>query len=237
MRDDSISTKLTKIIRDNLPDGVEGKLKKSFSSKSLRKGGISELAAHKDITMFDSIARTGHSLGNSQDHYCDRMHPFSGLAAGMALSGWSDIDGKMILPPRLSCLGSLSMVDAVRMMLHVFVVSLPEFKPNGVLFPLLLQITACLIMYYPHNVSNYGTQHILIVTIRNAAIRSQIRDANCSSPKKTLMYWAKKIKVDFEQQNHHLKTVSNESELIPALNSMNRMFGKLQKTMTTLVDR
>ena len=67
MRDKSIAKSLTKIIRDNLPENTTAKLKKSFSSRSVRKGGISELSMHPQIGHFKPLVRSGPSAGSAQD--------------------------------------------------------------------------------------------------------------------------------------------------------------------------
>jgi len=55
-RDDIITRNLTKTIRDYLPVEVPDKLRKSYPSKSLRKGGMTELALHRDIGFSKSVA-------------------------------------------------------------------------------------------------------------------------------------------------------------------------------------
>ena len=66
LRNNSITSSLTRTIRDNLPGGICNEVKNYFSSKSLRKGGVSELAFHPEIGVYESAGRTGHHVGSNQ---------------------------------------------------------------------------------------------------------------------------------------------------------------------------
>ena len=63
LRDTTIATNLTRTIRENLPQKTPEKVKKSFTSRLMRKGGIGELAMNPDIDHHASIVRSGHASG------------------------------------------------------------------------------------------------------------------------------------------------------------------------------
>ena len=169
LRDNTITKNITKCIQENLPSGTTKKLLRSFSSKLIRKGGISELAAHRDIGFFDSVAQSGHSAGAGQDYYIDRSNIATALPGGLALNSWNDVKGSAF-PPRSSCLGLDGSTHAENMLSKIFVISHEDFHPHGVLCPILRCCLASLLMYFPITEKELGTQHILVVTIRNAAI-------------------------------------------------------------------
>ena len=98
LRDKSISKMLTNVIRDNLPESTPPKLKSSFLSKSVQKGGIGELSMHLDISFFESVVQSGHSLGSNQDHYVDWCNFALAYAGGLAISEWDVVHGK-VHPP------------------------------------------------------------------------------------------------------------------------------------------
>jgi hypothetical protein len=75
---------MTSIIRENLPEGCPDKITKSLSIKSSRQGGITELALHRGMTVFDACARSGHSTGVNLESYIDKNNIARGLRASRA---------------------------------------------------------------------------------------------------------------------------------------------------------
>ena len=67
LRENLIMSSRTRTICDNLPGGIHNGVKNLFSSKSLRKGGLSELAFHPEIDVYDSAGHTGCHVGSNQE--------------------------------------------------------------------------------------------------------------------------------------------------------------------------
>ena len=234
LRDNTITKNLNKCIRENLPSGTTEKIKRSFSSRSIRKGGINELSQHREIGFFDSIARSGHSAGTAQEVYIDRTSIVAALPGGLALNGWDDVRG-IAHPPRLSCIGEEGSKQAENMLSKVFVISHDDFLPNGVLRPILRSCLASLIMYYPLTEKELGIQHILVVSIRNAAHLAAIKETNSSSPYQVLLLWSNIIAEDFKCQNRSVKDIDSSEEILPTLNTMCSMMNSIQGKMTEIM--
>ena len=132
IRDNTIAKNLTNLIRDNLPATTPDKIKRGFTSRSIWKGGISELAMNRDVNQYSANVRSGHSLGTNQELYIDWKSIALSLPGGMALNDWDDVNGRPY-PPWLSCLGELSREHVERMIEKLYAISHPDFLPNGLL--------------------------------------------------------------------------------------------------------
>lgn len=83
---------LTEYSRSSLPVALNGKVKKSFSSRSMvRQVGISELLqAHPQIGIFESCNRSGHTNGTTQDSYFSKHTVANSLPGARVLAGWNE---------------------------------------------------------------------------------------------------------------------------------------------------
>ena len=79
-KNETVTKKITSIIRSNLPRGTPDELKNDVSAKSLRIGSVSHLTVHRDLNnMTDVTGRSGHSTGTSVDSYADERNMFRAL--------------------------------------------------------------------------------------------------------------------------------------------------------------
>ena len=78
---------------------------------------------------------------------------------------WSDVFGDA-LPPRLSCLKSTQQKIVDVMMNHIFVISHPDFFPDGPLCPVLRTSFVSLLMYYRNTEKDLGIDSDLCKHIR-----------------------------------------------------------------------
>ncbi|KAG7345613.1 hypothetical protein IV203_033144 [Nitzschia inconspicua] len=102
----STSRKLTAAIRSTISGPPD--VKNRYSARSLRYGAITELALHRELSVFAGCARSGHSTGTTVDDYIDDNNPAYGLQAGMARCGYQDLASNLkakIEVPRLEALG------------------------------------------------------------------------------------------------------------------------------------
>ena len=104
MRDNNVSRYITRIIRDNDRKDVPKYVVTLLSSRSLRKGGVAELAAHPIIRYSEEHARTGHSTGTNLDTYMENIGIALSKAGGMALNKYKDVHAN-VNPPSFSVLG------------------------------------------------------------------------------------------------------------------------------------
>lgn len=85
IRDDYVADKITAVVRDNIPANVPEAVRKLHSSKSLRKGAITEVSLHPEMNVFSTCARTGHSTKANLDSYLDPMNLTRGLPAAQVM--------------------------------------------------------------------------------------------------------------------------------------------------------
>jgi hypothetical protein len=85
IRDDYVADKITAVVRDNIPANVPEAVQKLHSSKSLRKGAITEVSLHPEMNVFSTCARTGHSTKANLDSYLDPMNLTRGLPAAQVM--------------------------------------------------------------------------------------------------------------------------------------------------------
>jgi hypothetical protein len=204
IKDPSVAKKLTQIIRDSLPIGVPQSIKDSLTVKSLRKASITTLAAHGDISIFDSAGRSGHSTGTTQDSYIDRNCTAIGLRGGRVLAG-SATCRKDVQPPRMEWLGIEAVPHVARFIKALFVVSLEDFFPDGALYGVLGIVTAALVMHHKQLSQDFaGSQYVIVDLMVKAAREASIVDTRCSTPTDpagVLEYWSDVIDENFKKQN------------------------------------
>ena len=201
--DAAVARKLTLTIRENLPNGVPQPIKDSITVKSLRKATITTLAAHADISIFDSAGRSGHSTGTTQDSYIDRNCVALGLRGGRVLAG-SASSRKDVCPPRMEWLGVEAVPHVNQFIDSLFIVSLEDFYPNGALYGVLRIVTAALVMYHKKLSQDFaGTQHVIVDKMVQAARAANIADIRCAStdPAAVLDYWSDVIAGTFNERN------------------------------------
>lgn len=81
-----------------------------------------------------------------------------------------------LFPPRLESLGPRAQVHVEKLIKFLFVISIPDFFPEGHLRPVLRTGTASLIMYYVRMRNECGSENVVVDKIRNSAINAKIRD-------------------------------------------------------------
>jgi hypothetical protein len=235
LNDAGVTKKLTSIIRANLPDGCPADIVSSYSSKSARRGAITELCSHRNIQALDACGRSGHATGTSLDSYLDKTYILRGLRGGKALCKFKDIDAD-IKVPRLECLGAHT-ADAVRDLIReMFVVSVIAFLPAGSLHVVLRTCAASLIMYHRSVTKEFGDQNAVVSALRNAARKAEIKDLifpNHSS-ESILDKWSDIIQKDFEARNPEIaQATPNFAEMAAVMNQQSHA---LQQIMAMVSD-
>ena len=144
---------------------------------------------HRDIGHYKSLVRSGHSAGTIFETYLDQKNLALSLSGGLALNYWSNVH-ESAHTARLSCLGESNCKHAENMMDTIFIISHPDFVPNGVLQPVLYIAFASLLMYYPNTLKEFEMSHVLTIALRNTAISSKIKTSQTSSPSSVLLILA-----------------------------------------------
>lgn len=237
MRDDKVSTNMTKLLRKHLPDEVPKDELKSFSAKSARIGAINELAIHRDIGYYESHARTGHSTGSNQDAYFDRKVIGNTIPGGYCLGGWSDVRSRKSLP-NFECLGTHVGSDVTRFIDGMFVVSIDLFSANAPLYPVLRACCASLVMYHRQVGKDLGHTNLLYSKVRQCAINVNIQDSNAGSvdPELVLNFWSERIERNFWTQNPDVAPLTDKSTLVDFTATMNKMASNLQTITVQMAD-
>jgi hypothetical protein len=195
--DSYVASLVTKALRSTVTAGEA----KSLSSKSLRKGAVTLMAAQKDINFHESVERSGHATGANIDAYRTSV-PTLNLPGGRALSGWDDCH-QMTFPPRLECLGTHAMGHIDRMIGLLYVIDVPELKENGKLRPFLRTCTASLIMYHQDVLKEFGPQNAVVELVLEAAQKADIVECETGAKRSAdvLKNWSVKIANDFRARN------------------------------------
>ena len=234
----SVTTHLTKIIRNNFPDGIPQAIAKQFSAKSNREAAITELAISGKVLLFDACQRTGHSTGTSIDSYYDKSNVVSGLRAAKVRSGYYNPDSPVILPRLEEALGISCGPMITKFIQSLFVVSVPSFSPEGELHEVLRICTASLILHHDTVSKECGLYNYITATLNKAARTVNLSDPRVSNrpPEFVLRYWSDLIKTDYESRCVEL--MKSKPDMISMSNTLNQlvsMVAGLQSNISTLV--
>ena len=223
MKPTAVSRFLTRAVRQNLHPKVPPEQQKSISAVSLRIASITEMAAG-NVGIQASHARSGHVIDSNQKHYMDNDNESVSIAAAKCLAGWEDHYAPVYMP-NLSCL-EVPMEVINKLIDKLVAISLPDFKENGRLRPILLASIASLIMYDQDVIRD-------LKTIDNAislALRKAFKDTNTIDPRAlsndpvaTLMLWGQIIKKNFHDSNPDFQPLTDSSNSLQVINGINHI--------------
>ena len=128
--DQSVAKQLTKSIRNAINPYVSKEIRLSYTSKSIRKGGISELCAHAGLRYPEENARSGHSTGTHMDTYIDNVGLALSLPGALAMNGYKDVRSP-VHPPSFECLGIHNQKSVNLFLLLLFPTDHPDLMPDG----------------------------------------------------------------------------------------------------------
>ena len=139
----------SKILQRNLPVDMPAKERARITTRSWRKGPCTLLSHHRDVSVVNATARSGHKMGGNQfETYVDSCGIGLSLPSAMALNDFPEIFA-MPKPPSFEVLsnseypGHLVIVKLIQQFLPS---NLDDFQPNRRLFPVLEQLTATVVM-------------------------------------------------------------------------------------------
>ena len=141
--DNTMVKQLTKIVQHNLPSDIHDNIKKKFTSKSWRKGGITFMSAHPALNKKFSYSRLGYKCDKNRfDTYLDNCVIGLSLPVAIVLNEYENFHqvpipfsfdtlrhGVINVFPGISVIGN--------MILKLCPSNLDEFQPNGRLFNVL----------------------------------------------------------------------------------------------------
>jgi len=223
IKSDTVSKKITAIMRGVLPKNTPDKLQKEISSKSLRKGSVSQLLIHHDLSIGEICSRTGHSTGTNLDSYADDRNVVRGIAAGKALAGWSNVRANVKLPS-FECLRTDDLdtqrSDVDSFIKELFVVSLPDFGPAGHLYRVLETCAASLVMYHNQVTTEMKASNAISSKLREVACAAKIGHHGIA-PAVVLAKWSDAIHADYCNNNPEIaETTPDMFGLTATLNQL-----------------
>jgi hypothetical protein len=234
--------KLTRVIRNALCGSSE--VKNRYSARSLRYGAMTELALHRELSIFEGCARSGHSTGTTVDDYVDEQNPGYGLKAGMARCGYNNLASNLrekIQVPRLEALGVDVADSADRLLCDTFIVNVPHFKKGeGKLHAVLRVCLASLILYYPDVAKECGGCNVICKSLNNAARNAKVHDSRFGniSPEALLVEWSKIIADDLAKRRMSVSTVNPDLvSIASAQTQLLTMVTELTKQVHSLATR
>ena len=149
-----------KVIRWHLSKYVPKNKNDMFSSKYLRIVYITEMASCQGVDFLDSHACSGNSLCTNQESYLDQNILSLTFTDVYALDGWVDKTPKKSYP-MFHCCGPHVMEQAHWLIKLLYTVSLPQFKWNDSLYPVLLTETDSMEMYHHYVGTHIGHEKYL----------------------------------------------------------------------------
>lgn len=222
MADNSVATNITRVLRQHLPRHTPPDVVSQVSSRSTRKGAVSQMAGHRECDLFETVARTGHATGINIDYYTDKNNVERSLIGARVLSGWGDTH-RITKVPRLECLGVGNKEAVRRLMDQMFVISVDFFNPRGRLFPVIKTVGASMVMYHNQVTDDLGPGNAVTTKMEECARLAAIVDPRFPSlsPEATLVEWSKIIREDFESRNPEIAIASANLESMSS--SINQM--------------
>jgi hypothetical protein len=193
MNDSSVTQKVTNRLKSIVP----ASLKHVVTSKCLRIGSSTSLAADPAVTYDESIFRGGWSTGTSRDYYVWILL-YALIAPMMSLAGHPDPKA-MPYPPRLNAL-PFHLHELVQTYISfLYVINVPFFLPGQKLRPMLEECTAVLIMHFPYALRKYGREDKLNTKMIEAAMYAKLGDT-AKEAITALREWAKHIQDDYDSR-------------------------------------
>ena len=218
LSDGSIAAKITKILKENVNPNV----KDFYSSKSARKGAATFLQHCADVTDAELNIRGGWSDSTNSRSYRVTT-PALTHPGDAALNLWDNVRA-YTYAPQLEAVGGQYSHLLEPLVDSLYMNSLPEFGPEGVLRPFLYVCTAALIMYHPQLVADFGTQHPvarqLIVAFKDLV--------GADTGIITLAQWAESIKLHFHSRNPDLRD-PNEATILEVLRQQNQLLHRVSE--------
>lgn len=245
IRKDSAARRITTAIQSNIEDKTRAK---AFTSRSTRKGAMTEMRMHPDLSTQEEYDRSGHTapgMNSNAEGYIEST-PAMNAPGGLCMSGYLDCHSR-VYPYNLECLGMAVAEDGgplSRFLDKLFFVDVPQLQIGGKLRPLLLTAAARLIGSYNQLVLDLGVDNNIVKRIMKAAHEAEIDDDAVPLAAKgprwhaVLKYWSKTVQDDFDNKNpERVSTNSSTSQQLVSLGniigSFDKRLGAIEKAMTT----
>jgi len=232
-KDEGASTLVTETIRSGLPASV----KKYYSAKSLRQGGINQATKHKDMNYFFLSAVTGHANdNNSSQYYIDPTDVGRTVPALNALHGKRDLKTPIAIPT-LDALGPADKATARIFMEKIFHCNIERFMEGGDLHIVKETFLASLLMHHRDLMTDCGPlNRVSSMLLDKARGCVTCAESPLLPVDKVLENWCDKIRADFKQKSsiNELKVVATADQ--PAYEMIASMADSIKSLTKTVAD-
>ena len=229
MKRENVAVRMTTIIRSAID--VETR-KKAYTSRSTRKGQMGELRMHRDISLEEQYAHSGHthpSMNSNAEGYIE-SNPALSAPGAMASAGYMNCH----MRPSPCCFDALGagVYDSVmRLVDELFTNDMPRLQHGGKLRPVIMICAARLICSYNDLVKDLGTDNAVVKMIMEAAYRAKIEDNRVQviGPHRChtiLTSWSTQIKEQFQKDNDQVSRDDpkvNEELLRTVINRLEKL--------------
>ena len=172
------------------------KLKDNYSSKSIRKGISTILHVHKGVATKEADAHCGWVSGAPNGQMYKSIIPAPMVPACNVINGWDDVDSKKYAPG-LECLGAHVENDIEQLIEKLYIVLLPQFKPDGMLHPFLHACTASLIEHHPVIKKDLRQSNLIVKKLEKAAADAEICNVKSQIHQQSCIFGHKKLRKIF----------------------------------------
>ena len=227
IRTDGVATKLNNAMQKHIASMYDKSVAKQTTTRSIRKGAMTENRACQDLSTQEEYAISGHTppeQNSNAEGYIEST-PAMSAPGGRALAGYSDCHSPCVLFS-FDCLGVALVPEWMRLIKHMFVIDVPELQycaslddrnrddDKGKLWRVTVTAAARLIGSYntlTQDLREKGINldnHPIVHLIRRASRDAKIDDPNVpivvGLPRwqVVLKDWYKRMNNDFEKMNH-----------------------------------
>jgi hypothetical protein len=186
------------IVSNSIKKHVHPDLKDFYSTRSIRKGVTT---AVNGVVPDANVEYSGGWNNGSNSKAYKENNLSQSLPVLNYITGWKTLYTKKV-SPQLQCLGpqAVAHLDKFQDALYDNI-GVDLFRPEGRLRPLLEACTASQLMYFADVKRRYGSEHLLVKYIVDAANRAKISHGSITDPVKVLYAWGKAIKERFLADN------------------------------------
>jgi hypothetical protein len=242
--DDGLSRQIKKIVKAQ----VGGERAKLYSSRSLRKGAMTENRVNRSLSTQEEYARSGHSSAPDQnpnaEGYIETTAAMS-APAGKALAGYPDPHAPAF-PMSFECLnGSVNQSVIDGFLSNLIINDVECLREDGAFREMLVTCAATMIGWYNDLYRDVGEKNPIVNKIRSAAQKSQLTDSSLTPTlgapmwNLTLKSWSQRIKDDFQLKNpesfgENATLVQQYMGLNQQIGSVHSRLGKVESCVTQL---
>lgn len=235
MKKDSVASKMTASIRAHIEHEER---KKAFTSRSMRKGAMTENRMNRDLSLTEEYARSGHTaqtMNSNAEGYIE-TNPAINSPGGLAVAGYTNCHMSPT-PYGFDCLGYEAFSTVQAFVTELFVNNdIPSLQENGKLRPVIMISAARIVGSYRDLIRDVGLDYPIVRAVMEAARRAKVDDEQvkeAGNPRYhiVLRSWSDAITKSFIECNQQTSPIDpNVNEEL--LRSLILRVGRLEDALT-----